>query len=216
MTHSTEFWRPGTQILWQYKSPRGLPWLDPMTVVRDDSGGLVAWLAAGTETLQSRRVDGRDPRAVKSELFTSERIGVRADWKHTDVLRIAPAGVPWSVWLMWDCVTHAFQCWYGNIEAPLRRDGDMVLTRDYTLDVVVTPDRKRSRKDEDELELALQAGWYSQDEVDWIIQSTSELESIIDAWGSPFGDGWESFTPDPSWPVPVLPAQYLNRPRADS
>jgi hypothetical protein len=94
MTDAAEFWAPGTQILWQYKSPRGMPWIDPMTVVRDDDDGLVAWLAAGTETLQARRSDGRDLRSDKSELFSTERVGVRATWKHNDVLRIAPTGHP--------------------------------------------------------------------------------------------------------------------------
>lgn len=212
MTPPREFWAAGTQILWQYKSPRGVPWIDPMTVVRDDGSGLVAWLAAGTETLQARRPDGSDLRADKSKLFTGERVGVRRPWRHHDVLRIAPNNKPWSVWLFWDCVSWEFKGWYGNLEAPLRRDGEMVLTRDHTLDLLVAPDRRRARKDEDELEIALSAGWYSQSEVDEILDAAAELEAVIDAWGSPFCDGWEKFKPDPSWPLPVLPSRYHDRP----
>ena len=184
----------------------------PMTVVQDDRNCLVAWLAAGTETLQARRPDGSDLRADKSTLFTGQRVGVRKAWKHNDVLRIAAAGEPWSVWLLWDCCTGEFKGWYGNLEAPLRRDGEMVLTRDLTLDLVVAPDRRHARKDEDELELALRAGWYSQEEVDAILAAAAELEDVIEAWGSPFCDGWEDFRPDPSWPLPVLPSRYHDRP----
>ena len=32
----------------------------------------------------------------------------------------------------------------------------------------------------------------------------AEVEGVIRAWGSPFCDGWETFTPDPGWPVPAL------------
>jgi uncharacterized protein len=209
---ASEFWAAGTQILWQYKSPRGLPWIDPMTVVRDDSSGLVAWLAAGTETLQARRPDGTDLRADKSKLFSGERVGVREPWRHHDVLRIAPTARPWSVWLFWDCDTQEFKGWYGNLEAPLQRDGDMVLTRDYTLDVLIAPDRRHRRKDEDELEIAFSVGWYSQSEVDEILDAAAELEAVIDSWGSPFCDGWENFKPDPSWPLPELPSRYQDRP----
>jgi uncharacterized protein len=91
----------------------------------------------------------------------------------------------------------------------------MVLSRDHTLDLLVAPDRRHARKDEDELELALQAGWYSQDEVDQILDAAARLEAVVDAWGSPFCDGWESFTPDPGWPVPQLPERYSDRPRVD-
>lgn len=197
---------PGTQILWRYQSRRGLAYIDPMTVVQDDAGGLVAWLAAGTEILSNRRADGRDVRAVKSELFTSERVSARTTWKQTDVLRIAPTGRPWSVWLFWEAVTHRFAGWYGNIEAPHQRHENMVLTRDYTLDIVVDPDRARRRKDGDELQIGLRAGWYTQDDVDWILGVAVELEDVIDRWDSPFCDGWEHFTPDPAWPTATLPA----------
>ncbi len=85
----------------------------------------------------------------------------------------------------------------------------MVLTRDYTLDIVITPYGRRRRKDEDELELGLRTGWYSQQEIDWILGVATELEVVIDSWGPPFCDGWERFTPDPAWPIPALPADQL-------
>lgn len=187
-----------------------------MTVVQDDERGLVAWLAAGTETLQARRPDGRDLRADKSQLFRGEQVGVRVDWKHNDVLRIAPTGKPWSVWLFWDCNTAEFRGWYGNLEAELRREGNMVLTRDHTLDLLIAPDGRHARKDEDELEMALSAGWYEQQEIDSVLQAAGELEAVIDAWGPPFCDGWEDFKPPASWPLPELPARYQDRPRIDA
>lgn len=212
MTAASEFWAAGTQILWQSRSPQGLPWIDPITVVRHDSGGLVAWLAAGTETPQPRRPDGADLRRDKSKLFTGERVAVRRPWRHNNVLRIAPTGKRWSVWLFWDCETRQFKGWYGNLEAPLQRNGNMMLTRDHTLDLQIALDRRYARKDEDELEIALSVGWYTQEEVDQILDDAAELEAVIDAWGPPFCDGWDNFNPDPMWPVPELPSRYRDRP----
>jgi hypothetical protein len=193
-------WEPGTQIRWIY----GDGFVDPMTVVRDDDQGLVAWLRAGTPTRRSVRADGRPLRADLATMFTAERKEVDAVWKDHDVLRIAPTNAWWSVWVFFDATTHAFEGWYVNIEDPLTRGPHEVRTRDHVLDLWVEPDRTRSRKDEDELELAVQQGRYNSDEAELITGVAEQAEQVIDAWGSPFCDGWEHFTPDPAWPVPTL------------
>jgi len=33
----------------------------------------------------------------------------------------------------------------------------------------------------------------------------AEAESLVEAWGSPFCDGWDTFRPNPSWPMPAAP-----------
>lgn len=193
-------WEPGTQIRWIY----GDGFVEPMTVVRDDEQALVAWLPAGTPTRRLVRADGRPLRADPSTMFTAERVQVDAVWEDHDVLRIAPTNAWWSVWVFFDATTHAFEGWYVNIEDPLTRGDQEVRTRDHVLDIQVEPDRTRSRKDEDELELAVQQGRYNRDEAELITTVAEQAEELIDAWGSPFCDGWEDFTPDPTWPVPTL------------
>jgi len=96
-----------------------------------------------------------------------------------------------------------FEGWYGNIEEPHVRDANDVYSRDYVLDVWVEPDRTVSRKDEDELVLAVEAGRYTPDEAARITAVASEIEGFVADWGAPFSDGWETFRPDPGWPVPT-------------
>ena len=79
-TADTGFWQPGQQIRWTYRRPDGRPaeaqTVHPMTVVRDDDGGLVAWLAGDTQVLLPRLVDG-----------TSLRTGSRAAGSGTATAR---------------------------------------------------------------------------------------------------------------------------------
>lgn len=75
----------------------------PMCVVRDDDRGLVAWLAPGSVLEAFGGPDGRRIRTVPLERrWTVERTRIRETWWGNGVLRIAPAGAPWSVWLFWN------------------------------------------------------------------------------------------------------------------
>ena len=59
------FWQPGTTIEWVYEGTgrhADKPNVRPMTVVRDDEDGLVAWLAPGTPLIKPVLVDGRETR----------------------------------------------------------------------------------------------------------------------------------------------------------
>lgn len=197
------FWERGTHIMWRYGWP-GLDFAAPMTVVRDDERALVAWLAMGTPVLKLVREDGRDLRAEPSEAFLVPLRQVEAVWTDYSVLRVHQPGRRWSVWHFFDGTTGAFEGWYVNIEDPHVRTGRETRSRDHVLDVWVEPDRTVERKDEDELLLAVEQGRYSPTEADAIRATADEVEDVISAWGSPFCDGWESFQPDPSWPVPTL------------
>jgi hypothetical protein len=61
-TPAAGFWQPGQQISWTYRRPDWQPQeartVHPMTVVRDDDAGLVAWLAGDTPVLLPRLADG--------------------------------------------------------------------------------------------------------------------------------------------------------------
>ena len=49
---------------------------------------------------------------------------------------------------------------------------------------------------------AVELGVYTTDEAARITAVAPEIERVIEAWGPPFCDGWDSFRPDPDWPVP--------------
>lgn len=178
---------------------------EPMTVVRDDAGALVAWLAAGTPVLRAVRADGRGKRDDKRTLFTAETVQDVGIWSGYDVLRIAPTGLPWTVWVLYAERSGELAGWYVNLEAPHVRDDDAVYTRDHVLDLVVEPDRTMARKDEDELELAVAQGRFDAATAAAIEADLAEAEAVVADWGSPFCDGWEHFGPDPAWPIPQLP-----------
>jgi len=216
---SPPYWPTGTQITWWSGAgplASGSPitmvgdvaepqFAEPMTVVRDGADALVAWLAAGTPVLRAVRADGLGKRADKRTLFTAETVQDAGVWTDYDVLRIAPTGRPWTVWVLFTEHTGEFAGWYVNLEARHVRDDDAVYTRDHILDLMIEPDRTMARKDEDELELAVAQGRFDAATAAAIEADTAEAEAVVTDWGPPFCDGWEQFRPDPDWPIPGLP-----------
>ena len=201
--------KPGEHIWWHYHARNwtpGMPhWLDPMTVVRDDSHSLVAWLAPGTVVLKSVLDTGEDLRAAPlPERFLRKRSMARTVWHGEGILRIAPIGMPWSVWLFWE-PGWQFAGWYINLETPIRRDGRHVYAEDHVLDVWVTPDRTCHRKDEDELAAAVAQGLCSPEDAASVTRNAASAEEVVASWQSPFSDGWADWRPDPSWTMPPLP-----------
>jgi len=201
--------QPGQHIWWHYRpvdwKPGDAQWIDPTTVVRDDSEGLVTWLAPGTTVLKAVLDTGEDLRAAPlAERFERQRSMAKARWQGEGILRIAPVGMPWSVWLFWE-PGWEFAGWYVNLETPIRREGPNVYTDDHVLDVWVTPDRTCHRKDEDELEASVTQGRFTPEEVASITRNAASAEEAVASWQSPFSDGWESWRPDPAWTLPPLP-----------
>ena len=198
------YWQRGETITWTYGRPGEATWTFPMTVVRDDADALVTWLAVGTIGQLTIRADGRELRADPSDLFTTELQEVERAFGIHHTLRIHPTGRSWSILLFFHGDTGDFVGWYGNIEDPHVRDEHGTYSRDHVLDVWVEPDRSFERKDEDELALAVEQGRYTAAEAAAITAVADEIEDLVRAWGSPFCDGWETFRPDPAWPVPTL------------
>ncbi len=208
------YWQPGETILWRYTNPRHpTETVRAVRVVRDDADGLVAWLAPGTPLLRPVLADGRDLRSVPvAERFDVDRHG-RANrldsWHGHGILKVAPAGVPWSVWLFRNDA--GFRGWYVNLESVHERRDHQVVTQDHVLDVVVTPDRRAERKDEAELAAAVAAGRFTAAEAAAIEGDAAAVEDVVRRWGPPFCAGWESWVGDPTWPLPQLPQAYVDR-----
>jgi predicted RNA-binding protein associated with RNAse of E/G family len=103
----------------------------------------------------------------------------------------------------------AFRGWYVNLESVHERRDHEVVTQDHVLDLVVQPDRSVVRKDEDELAAAVRAGRFSAAEAAAIVGDAAAVEDVVRRWASPFCDGWETWAPDPTWPLPELPPAYV-------
>jgi phage tail protein X len=174
----------------------------PVTVVRDDADGLVVWLPCRTPVLRAARADGRGKRADPGTMFTADLVRVMGEHALFDQLRIAPTGCSWSVWVFFAEGSGAFAGWYVNLEQPHVRDQRSVFTSDHVLDIVIDPDRSVTRKDVEELALAVAQGVFGRSEADAIEETATAVEQLVADWGPPFCEGWETFRPDPSWPVP--------------
>jgi predicted RNA-binding protein associated with RNAse of E/G family len=207
------FWKPGTTIEWVYEGPgqhADKPLVRPMTVVRDDADGLVAWLAPGTPLLKPVLVDGREIRhAGPVAMFTAERVLKLDVWRGTGILKVSPPGKPWSVWYFWDDDA-TFRGWYVNLEREHVRDwaARRTSTVDHVLDLWINPDRTIEWKDEDELEGAVSAGRFSAAEAERIVADAHLAIRDIEAWTAPFSDGWESWSAPPAWRLPVAPTTH--------
>jgi len=176
----------------------------PVTVVRDDSDVLVVWLRCGTPVLRAARADGRGKRDDPATMFTADLVQEQGTHALFDQLRIAPTGRPWSVWVFFAEDSGEFAGWYVNLEEPHVRDDVSVYTSDHVLDLVIAPDRTLVRKDEDELALAVMQGVFDEPMAAAIEENAAAVEALVVDWAPPFGDGWETFRPDPAWPIPHL------------
>ncbi|MFJ4999371.1 DUF402 domain-containing protein [Microbacterium sp. NPDC088619] len=206
------FLEPGDQIAWHYRKPGWQPGdastITPMRVVRDDEHGLVAWLAPGTLQEGQGTPAGERVRTVPLDRrWLEPRTRIVEEWWGNGILRIAPAGAAWSVWLFWSDVSGSdwdFAGWYVNLEnAHLRTDHD-TYSSDHILDVEIEPDGRVHLKDEDELIAAVEQGRLTSEQAAQIERhADAAIESFRDAdW--PFAEEWREWRPDPSWTVPEL------------
>ena len=213
----------GDEVMWRY---RDLGWrpgrpesVAPMRVVRDDEQGLVAWLAPGTVQLTKRYADGSDLRDVPmAERFLrdAQRVQARTRWRGAGILRIAPAELPWSVWLFWDVpegdhpgdpAAHdrwTFEGWYVNLETVHRRDARDTCTGDHVLDLCIEADGTVNVKDADELEAAVEQGRGTAEQAEAIRHNGRHARASFAAGDWPFDESWTRWRPDPAWTNPTL------------
>lgn len=193
--------------MWTYVNPDfpGLVDQRPVTVVADDDRHVAVWLAPGSRMLHQVTADGSPIRSLDgSDRFTAPRAQAIRDWAGGGILAVFQPEIMYSVWFF-ETESGLRDAYYINIEAPYIRTDVGIETSDLLLDVVVRADGAYRYKDEDELEFASEAGLFSQTEVAAICHAAEEAVTVLNQRRFPFDAGYESFQPDPAWPIPSLP-----------
>ena len=127
-------------------------------------------------------------------------------WEEKHVLSFAWPGLAYAILAFWSDPGDEFLGWYVNLQTPLRRTAIGFDYMDHTLDVVVSPDRSTWEwKDEDELAEAVALGLFSSERAATIRAEGERALERVRTRASPFDRDWESWRPDPSWPMPELP-----------
>ena len=171
----------------------------PHVLVEETPELAVLYVAPGTRGRRPVRAFIGDP----GQLRTMRWDHVEHVWTGTHALRLLRPGAAHCVYLFWAGADWAFQGWYVNLQEPYARSRLGFDTRDHALDIVVEPDGTWRWKDEDDLELATRFGMFTPAEAAAI---RADGERVLAEW--PFPTGWEEWRPDPSWPLPALPAGW--------
>lgn len=188
--------RLGETVVLRYWKAGGLVGALPARVVAPD--GRVIWVAPGTP-VKWPGVGGRMIREMSlEERFTGPWEAIDSPWQGDGVLILARPGRAHSIWHF-----RGTAGWYVQLEDPWRPWRSGFDTEDHALDVVVEPDGSWRWKDEDELTVAVEVGFFTPAQA---AAFRAEGEAVLAEW--PFPTGWEDWEPDPAWPLPTLPADW--------
>jgi Protein of unknown function (DUF402) len=196
-------WQVGDTVVIRYFK-RGRPsGVMPTRIVATEDGP-VLWLPPGT-IVGWPGVDGRPIGDVPAADRYKQAWGViERPWAGDGILIVGVPGRSHSIWLFWE--SGVFSGWYVNLEDRWRPSRLGFDTRDHELDIWVESDGSWRWKDEDHLELAVDAGVFSADEA---AAFRAEGERVLAEW--PFPTGWEDWSADPSWPVPTAPSDWATQ-----
>jgi hypothetical protein len=129
-------------------------------------------------------------------------------WRWTHVLSLKPQpGDAHSTWLMWDEEWN-FLSWFVHIERPHKPTPIGFDTLDYELDVVLWPDGRIERQDEENFHRLADAGILAPDEATLALAETHRVEQVIERRDAPFNEAWPDWRPDPAWAMPTLPEDW--------
>jgi hypothetical protein len=101
--------------------------------------------------------------------------------------------------VFWEGPERDLACWYLNLQEPFRRTDRGYDTQDLELDLVVHPDGRWERKDEDLLDERLREGRFTAEQLVEIKAEGTRIEFALAAgrrWWDPYWALWE---PDPAW-----------------
>jgi len=193
------FWLPGENATLRGVGSRVF-WAYPTLVVQDTPELIALYMPVG--------VLGKDTdhKPTPQEFLSPETIKV-ADyrWERTDVLMLIVPGEAFSTYLMWETGTKNLDCWYINLQEPIRRTGIGFDTMDHMLDVVISPDMTEWHwKDADEFLEAEKVGIYSSGKAREIWSVGEKAVRLVTMERRYLYEGWEKWQADPEWETPKL------------
>jgi hypothetical protein len=178
----------------------------PVSIVQDKPDLLALYMADGSISKMPVKVNGG--RVKASDRLASRWLLKDRDWNQSSYLRLNIPGSIYSVLVFWKAADRSFQRWYINLEDPLRRTSRGFEFLDQWLDVIIEPDLSSWHwKDEDEFQEAIELGLISSERAVVLRTEGERMANWIQSGKSPF-NGWEKWRPDPSWKIPVLPADW--------
>jgi hypothetical protein len=183
----------------------------PLVVARDDEELTALWFPKGTNWKRpipprSHPSGGDRGERLARCLLLDEWDLEDAEWEVSTLLLVRPGD--WhAIWVSW--LDDGTQWgWYVNLQEPVRRTELGWETMDLVLDVVVENDRTWRWKDEDELATYLRLGALDEQVAMRIRQEGARVAARAERNEPPFSEPWGEWRPDPSWPIPVLPAGW--------
>jgi len=210
MTETATRFATGQQVVLRYRRNTPGDVIIPVTVVADGPDHVALYTAPGTPGKCQATADGQRLTREMPFLERERIIGGFADftWQRNHVLQLVRPGEPRSTWLLWREPDWAFRAFYVNLQAPLVRAPIGFDTADYLLDLEVTPDLDWAWKDEEEVAIAREHGLVAPEILDRMREEGERAILDIQARAWPFDAGYETWRPDPAWPIPQLPAGW--------
>ncbi|WP_147038699.1 DUF402 domain-containing protein [Microbacterium aerolatum] len=196
----------GDEILWRYGRH-----VEAARVVRDDDRGLVVWIPSGSARLEPVPADGRRHRDVPlDERFLTPWVMAETAWTGPGILRIAPAGRPWSLWFF-RRPDGGPAGTYVNLELPHRRVAGAapgIFSRDLVLDIWIDAEHAVTEdvwlKDADELDAVVAQGHFTTEQAEAVrVLADHAGHDLIVPGAWPLDEAWERWSPDPEADVPV-------------
>ncbi|HZP73104.1 MAG TPA: DUF402 domain-containing protein [Gaiellaceae bacterium] len=180
-------WSPGDVVLRREVRNEGWAWLEVPVVVVCDTGELLAtYVATGTPfTFPS----GPEPHPWAG----------RKAWQGHGVLMLQRPRDAYAVWVFWHGPEREFRSWYLNLQEPFRRTAEGYDTQDLELDLILHPDGRVERKDEELLDVRVAEGRFTQDQANEIRRSAQRIEAELAARGQWWDASWALWEPEPHW-----------------
>lgn len=210
------YWQPGDQVTRRGVVGRRVWIAHPVTVVQDTpaqtilllvpgsrckfSAGLIERKYAGASTAKQSRWDEQD--AGQWQL-------VDWVWQRRRFLFFMEAGAYFATALVWEHDTDEFLGWYVNFERPFTRTPLGFDTLDLEVDLMVRPDGSWQWKDEVEYREGVRRGAIAPEVARQVEQARVEALNRVQTAVPPFDTSWLTWRPDPAWPIPQLPDNWM-------
>jgi hypothetical protein len=186
----------------------------PSIVVADTPELVVTWMPLDTPVLNgivegTEHPDGKLGHLDAAEMVAQNWTMAPRRWHTEGSLRIKNPRSMWSLWVFWEPGMTNVRGWYINIDAPYERTRLGFDTWDMFLDVVVHPDRNSWRyKDQDEFAEAIDAGIFTEYEVQEIWDTAANALQIVAENRQPFDSIWGTWRPESGWRMPQIPEDW--------